>query len=1307
MATSDQSLKVLGLCGSRGLPRAVRAVLQRQEFSFDLTMADGLPDFQKQAASGLFDVGLVDFGAFPAHAADRLRILGNLNSLLPLILLGSEREEKQALKALSAGVIRDYIVKAKAQVEKLPLVLRSVAVWGSGVSMQNLVLMEAKQAAILQDAVYRIAQAAEIATSLDDLFPRIHSIVSEVMPAKNFYIALSAPRKGYVTFPYFVDEVDNASVGEQVKIGLTAYVFKIGKSFICDESMQMEMDKRGEVMRVGVPSKVWLGVPLIVDHAVIGVMVVQHYQDAHAYGERERRILEFVSSQVAHVIKKKQAEQALQASEESFRSLFENSTVGISRTTPDGHILLANPALIKMLGFASLEDLKKRNLQEEGFSAEHSRDEFRERIEAAGELNGYESTWIRKDGTSIYVRESARAVRGPEGKTLYYEGIIEDISGQKQALVSLQEKIAALQALTEIDRDILAARQAGDILELVCRSAASLLKSSMAAIISIRGGRGSVDATFGIRSPEELEAEIQEMLSSGQGFSPVSYSSNDVSLPFQMMSRTVVLEGVRSILAETLFVGKEDQSILLIFDKSPRVWTEDESNLIKILAGQAAIALDKARLLSDAQRRGDEFAALHKVSVGLSGEQDLQLVLSQIVDSIGKSLNVPCSFIYLYDEKSETLELSISRGLGYQKNLSVKLDEGIAGRVAATRQPLLVSNYHDWEHRLRQLDEIDYSAILEVPMLFSGMLIGVLGVAEISNGSRVFSEQDERLLSLFAAQAASAVYNANLFDVIRKSNQELEHLYRASDALIGAVSSNINDLSQRIAQIVVSEFRQSNCSLWLLVGDPPSMRRLSSAGATSSEIVLHPLSVDGPGLVPRVIRTGQPVNVPDVQSDPDYLEGWLSARSELVLPLKTGGRVMGALDLQSAEPSAFSAEEVRVMSQFASRASLMLEHARLVSETEQRLQRLSALHTVDIAVASSLDLQVTLKVFLGQVTSQLRVDAADVLLFNPHLQVLEYATGRGFRGTGIRRVSLRVGEDVAGQAALERKVIGVSQLDSSLGQVSHPERIAGEGFVSAYAVPLIARGEMQGVLELYFRNQFVGDMEWQNFVETLARRAAVAIDDASLFEQIQRSYTELVVAYDSTIEGWARLLELRTVEPRGHSQRVTMLVMEWARRLGVPERDLMHIYRGALLHDIGKLAIPDSVLLKAGSLTEAEWVIVRKHPVLANDLLMSIDYLRPAAVIPYAHHEKWDGSGYPRRLVGNQIPLAARIFSVADVWDSLMRDQPQRPAWSEAEATDFIRAQAGRDFDPLVVETFLSYIQEDEQRAFTRPDDTM
>jgi HD-GYP domain-containing protein (c-di-GMP phosphodiesterase class II) len=231
-------------------------------------------------------------------------------------------------------------------------------------------------------------------------------------------------------------------------------------------------------------------------------------------------------------------------------------------------------------------------------------------------------------------------------------------------------------------------------------------------------------------------------------------------------------------------------------------------------------------------------------------------------------------------------------------------------------------------------------------------------------------------------------------------------------------------------------------------------------------------------------------------------------------------------------------------------------------------------------------------------------------------------------------------------------------------------------------------------MELYFRDQFVADVEWQNFVETLARQAAVTIDDAYLFERLQQSYTELTVAYDTTIEGWARLLELRKFEPTGHTHHVSALVVELARRLGVPDRELQHIYRGAILHDIGKLAIPEHILLKPGALTEDEVTIIRTHPVIARSLLTSIDYLRPAAVIPYAHHERWDGSGYPNGLVGEQTPFAARIFSVVEVWDALTRNQPYRPAWSEADATSFVRSRAGSDFDPLVVDAFLALIQD-------------
>lgn len=1302
---ADQPLRVLSLCRSRGFWPAALTVLRKREFSFDLVMAEGLSDFQKQAAQGVFNVGLIDFRTLPGREADRLKVLGKLNSLIPLILLITTRDEKQARRALGAGVIRDYVVKSTAQMEKLPYALRAAALWGSGIAMQRRMALDAKQADNLQEAVYQIAQAAYLASSLDDLFPRIHSIISEVMPAGNFYIALVSPKHGYFTLPYYMDEMDEAPEGEQSENGLTSYVLKTGRSLICDEAMQNDMVERGLVDAVGSPSRIWVGVPLIVDGSAIGVMVVQHYQDPHAYGEREQRILEFVSSQVALVIKKKQAEDALRSSEESFRGLFENSTVGISRTTPDGRILLANSALIKMLGFESLEELQTRNLQKNGFIAEHPRDEFHELIESVGELHGYQSTWVRKDGALLNIRESARAVRGPDGKTLFYEGIIEDITEQKQVSNTLREKVAALQALTELDRDILAARQAGDILELVCRSAASLLKTPMAVIVSTRGEKWSVEATFGTQSPEGLAAELQETVSNGKYFVPASFLIRDVSASPRMMPKTVATEGVRAILAEMLIVGAVKQGILLVFDQRPRSWTEDDINLLKTLAGQAAIALDKARLLADAERRGDEFVALYDVSVGLSGERDLSVILSLIVDSINQIMEVPSAFIYLYDEKREVLELSISRGRGFPAGLTLKLGEGLAGQVAVTRKPLLVRNYQKWDNRVKILNDIPYSSVLEVPMLFSGMLIGVLGVAEIDNERRIFSDQDERLLSLFAAQAASAVYNASLFDAIQRSNQELDRLYRASDALIGTVSSNINEMCRKIARIVVSEFRQSNCSLWLLDEDALSLHRHAIEGPTSSEIVLQPLTLNGPGLVPKVIRTRQLVNVPDVRADPDYLEGWPSAHSELVLPLKSGERVIGALDLQSSDPTAFREDEVRVLSQFASRAGLMLEHARLVSETEQRLHRLSALHTVDIAVASSLDLQVTLKVFLEQVTSHLRVDAANVLLLNPHLQALEYASGRGFRGTGIRRVNLRVGEDAAGQAALERRFVGISQFGSSDAQFIHPERIAGEGFVSEYAVPLIARGKMKGVLELYFRSQFIADTEWQNFVETLARQAAVAIDDANLFEQLQRSYTELAVAYDSTIEGWARLLELRKVEPRGHSHHVSSMTVELARRMGVPDEELTHIHRGAILHDIGKLAIPDGILLKPGALTEAEWVVIRTHPVLARDLLMAIDYLRPAAVIPYTHHEKWDGSGYPRGLKGEQIPFVVRIFSVVEVWDVLKRDQPYRPAWTETEATDFIRTRAGQEFDPSVVEAFLAYIQESENRPVFGYDD--
>jgi putative nucleotidyltransferase with HDIG domain len=208
----------------------------------------------------------------------------------------------------------------------------------------------------------------------------------------------------------------------------------------------------------------------------------------------------------------------------------------------------------------------------------------------------------------------------------------------------------------------------------------------------------------------------------------------------------------------------------------------------------------------------------------------------------------------------------------------------------------------------------------------------------------------------------------------------------------------------------------------------------------------------------------------------------------------------------------------------------------------------------------------------------------------------------------------------------------------------------------------------------------------------LAGQAAIAIDNFQLFEGLQRSTDELEQAYDATIEGWSHALDLRDHETEGHTQRVTEMTVALAREAGLDEAELLQVRWGSLLHDIGKMGIPDRILLKPGPLTDEEWVIMKKHPTFAWEMISPIRYLHTALDIPYCHHEKWDGTGYPRGLRGAQIPIPARIFAVVDVYDALTSDRPYRKAWSKENTLDHIREQSGKHFDPEVVDTFLKVI---------------
>ncbi|MGB9640231.1 MAG: HD domain-containing phosphohydrolase [Anaerolineales bacterium] len=301
----------------------------------------------------------------------------------------------------------------------------------------------------------------------------------------------------------------------------------------------------------------------------------------------------------------------------------------------------------------------------------------------------------------------------------------------------------------------------------------------------------------------------------------------------------------------------------------------------------------------------------------------------------------------------------------------------------------------------------------------------------------------------------------------------------------------------------------------------------------------------------------------------------------------------------------------------------------------------------------------------------------------------------------MEHTRLKLGEGFAGKAAESREIIFIPNLGENGSDFMRSPYFSQEKFVSYYAVPLIAKGKINGVLEIYHRSPLPkltitgnGNDEWVNFLETLAGQVAIAIDNATLFTDLEYANRSLIEAYDATIEGWSHALDLRDKETEGHTQRVTELTLRLARKMGIVGDELVHIRRGALLHDIGKMGVPDAILLKPGPLTNDEWEIMRKHPQYALEMLSPIAYLKLALDIPYCHHEKWDGTGYPRGLKGEQIPLAARIFAIVDVYDALTSDRPYRVAWSKEKTLGHIRSISGSHFDPKVVEAFLELLND-------------
>jgi PAS domain S-box-containing protein/putative nucleotidyltransferase with HDIG domain len=749
---------------------------------------------------------------------------------------------------------------------------------------------------------------------------------------------------------------------------------------------------------------------------------------------------------------------------------------------------------------------------------------------------------------------------------------------------------------------------------------------------------------------------------------------------------------VNSLVAVPLRLGEKTTGMISAQSYNVSAYGPEERVLLEMLASYAAIAIENARLYQEAIRAAERRSILHEVSQEIvKVELDLELVYEAIhhaaerlmpadafVISVVDEIHNQILFAYLYDQ-----------GKRWPSDTSA-IGSGLSGRVIKTGKALFINDFQSTPlQEALAFGEGETRSILAVPLRLGTKVFGMLSVQ--SYQPRSYTEEDRALLEMLSAHAAVAIENARLYSETRRRLTELEAVNRISTALRRAQTAE--QMLPCILDETLKILESSAGVIWLF--SPPSglLTRTEVRGWFG---LIHEEPVrPGEGISGLVFNTGEPIISREFYTDERTREairrqippGWGGA----CVPIRTGDEIIGVLLVSVQLPRQLDENDAHLLATISEIAGSAIHRSSLYEHSQRQLQRLASLRAIDLAINTTLDLRVTLDILIDHIMTQLKVDAVSVLLMNSVTQTLQRGASAGFWTDAISKWQPNINENLSGHVVQSRSQVHVPNL--AFEPRYRVQSFKAEGFITYFGVPLIAKGQVKGVLEIYHRSVLNPDTEWKSFLEILSGQAAIAIDNATLFEDLQKTNINLSLAYDATIEGWSRAMELRDRDTEGHTLRVADQTVQLARQMGLRDADLVHVRRGALLHDIGKMGVPDSILQKPGAFVEQEWEIMRRHPEYAYGMLAPIAYLRPSIDIPYCHHEHWDGTGYPRGLKGEQIPLAARIFAVVDVWDAITSDRPYRKAWKLKRAREYIRKNSGSHFDPVVVNAFLEMIE--------------
>lgn len=947
----------------------------------------------------------------------------------------------------------------------------------------------------------------------------------------------------------------------------------------------------------------------------------------------------------------------LRQSETRFRTLFEQAPLAYQSLDQDGRLLVVNETWLEMLGYTR-EEVLGRYFGE--FLTREHRDSFQKhfsRLISTGEVASLESEMLCKDGSLLSIASDSRISYDKAGNTgprIQTHCILRDITARRQAVTALENKTNQLERLVDTARYMTESLDLQEVLERIGQSSKDLANAfgcslyllepdgkTLAPVVALEDYADEI-----LDTPLDVDNSLTgQAVKARRGLifnnayqepgaayipgTPQDYDERVIATPF---------------IVDNQVIGAMTLNRLGI-DFSP-----EDLALAETFAAYAATALKNARSHADLQTEVKE-RLLAEMSLHESEERyrslfesssSVMLLINPETARIIDANPAACEF-YGFDKDTLTSK-KISE-------INTLPDDQVLEILRLVKER--IQNQFLLEHRLANGSMRSVETFAS-PIKFDGQVYVFSIIHDVTE--RVQRKREMEAVVAVAGALRGAQTRAEMIPIV----VEQVHLHLEAE-------------------------RASLCTR-----DPRTGETVFEYVHKGENYTTGDRLPPGAGLIGHVISTGKPYLTNDVQNDQNTLPAVRSnsPRAFASAPLIAKDETIGAISF--VRESEIREADLRLLTAIAEIAASAIRRATHFEETERQLQRLRALHTIDIAITSSFEPESILQVLLSQITAQLSVDAAAISLNNDGNNCLNHAAGQGFLTDSIKHAQ-HVTMINNGENGLALHYLPELRRDGRT-----PARIYDlaklEGFRAYIGVPLLAHGQLKGLLELFHRSPLDHTQEWWDFLDNLAHQAAIAIDNAELFRDIQGTNQELVEAYEATLEGWAMALELRDKETQGHSRRVTEMALRLALAIGLDDEELVELRRGTTLHDIGKMGIPDSILQKPGPLTPEEWEIMRQHPVMAYNLLSPIRFLEKALDVPYCHHEKWDGSGYPRGLKGEEIPLSARIFALVDVYDALLSDRPYRPAWSKEQTLEYIRQQAGKHFDPQVLEAFLGLI---------------